>query len=257
MKRSLIVNADDFGQSFGVNRGVMAAHERGIVTSASLMVRWPAAADAAAYSRRHPALSVGLHLDLGEWTYRAGTWIPLYEVVPIADGDGVAQETTAQLDSFRRLLGRDPTHIDSHQHVHLREPVRSVVVRMADQMRVPLRGCTPGVRHCGEFYGQMADGSPYPEGISVTRLIRLLAGIEFGFTELGCHPGEGNDLQTMYCQERSQEVQALCHPRVREALSNEDIMLCSFHALSERAVKTLEPEASGPCRPIARVELEA
>ena len=44
--RSLIVNADDFGQSRGVNRGVIEAHERGIVTSASLMVRWPAAESA-------------------------------------------------------------------------------------------------------------------------------------------------------------------------------------------------------------------
>ena len=42
--RSLIVNADDFGQSPGMNRGTIAARERGIVTSASLMVRWPAAA---------------------------------------------------------------------------------------------------------------------------------------------------------------------------------------------------------------------
>ncbi len=47
-KRALIVNADDFGQSFGVNRGIMEAHQRGIVISASPMVRWPAAREAAA-----------------------------------------------------------------------------------------------------------------------------------------------------------------------------------------------------------------
>ena len=46
-----IVNADDFGQSPGITRGVIAAHERGIVTSASLMVRWPSANEAAAYAR--------------------------------------------------------------------------------------------------------------------------------------------------------------------------------------------------------------
>jgi predicted glycoside hydrolase/deacetylase ChbG (UPF0249 family) len=49
--RYLIVNADDFGQSHGVNRGVIEAFENGIVTSASLMVRWPAAVEAAAYAR--------------------------------------------------------------------------------------------------------------------------------------------------------------------------------------------------------------
>src|SRR5260370_3831130 len=81
-KRYLIVNADDFGQSPGVNRGIIEAHERGIVTSASLMVRWPAAAEAAAYARLHPRLSVGLHLDFGEWVCRGGGWARPYQVVP-------------------------------------------------------------------------------------------------------------------------------------------------------------------------------
>ena len=54
--RLLIVNADDFGQTAGVNRGVIEAHDRGIVTSASLMVRWPAAAEAASFARARPAL---------------------------------------------------------------------------------------------------------------------------------------------------------------------------------------------------------
>jgi hypothetical protein len=61
----LIVNADDFGLSGGVNAGIMAAHEHGIVTSASLMVRWPAAR----YAAGHPRMSLGLHLDLGEWAF--------------------------------------------------------------------------------------------------------------------------------------------------------------------------------------------
>src|SRR5207249_100992 len=81
----LIVNADDFGLSPGVNRGIVAAHEQGIVTSASLMVRWSAAAAAADYGRGHPALSLGLHLDFGEWAYRGGAWVRLYKVVSLDD----------------------------------------------------------------------------------------------------------------------------------------------------------------------------
>jgi YdjC-like protein len=87
-KRYLIVNADDFGQSEGINQGVMEAHERGLVTSASLMVRWPAAIEAAAYSRAHPSLSLGLHVDLGEWTYGGDRWLPLYERVSRHDMAG-------------------------------------------------------------------------------------------------------------------------------------------------------------------------
>src|SRR5262245_5377777 len=81
----VIVNADDFGQSHGVNRGIVHAHQYGIVTSASLMVRWPAAPEAVAYAREHQSLSLGLHVDLGEKVFRAGEWVPMYTVVPLQD----------------------------------------------------------------------------------------------------------------------------------------------------------------------------
>ncbi len=71
-RRRLIVNADDFGQHACVNDGIIAAHEHGIVTSASLMVHGSAAQDAAAYARGRPALDLGLHVDLGEWRLEAG-----------------------------------------------------------------------------------------------------------------------------------------------------------------------------------------
>src|SRR5213080_2673487 len=60
----LIVTADDFGISRGVNRGIVEAHREGILTSTSLMVNRPAAIEAAALGRACPALSVGLHLEL-------------------------------------------------------------------------------------------------------------------------------------------------------------------------------------------------
>src|SRR3989454_4370593 len=105
--RYVIVNADDFGQSSGINRGIVTAHERGIVTSASLMVRWPAAAEAAAYARAHPRLDLGLHLDFGEWAYHDETWVPLYRVVPTEDARATAAELSSQLERFRSLVGRD------------------------------------------------------------------------------------------------------------------------------------------------------
>src|SRR5206468_10377269 len=74
-RRYLIVNADDLGYSHGVNRGILEAHSSGIVTSASLMVRWPATTDAVLAARDCPGLSLGLHLDLGEWACRNGQWV--------------------------------------------------------------------------------------------------------------------------------------------------------------------------------------
>src|SRR4051794_31121403 len=111
--KTLIVNADDFGLSAGVNRGIVEAHEHGIVTSASLMVRQPAAKAAADYARGRAALGIGLHLDLGEWDFRDGAWRAVYEVVPISDVEQVTRELERQLAEFVRLLGLRPTHLDS------------------------------------------------------------------------------------------------------------------------------------------------
>jgi predicted glycoside hydrolase/deacetylase ChbG (UPF0249 family) len=227
-EKYLIVNADDFGQSPGVNRGIIEAHEHGIVTSTSLMTRWPSAEAAALYAREHPTLSVGLHVDLGEWAYREGDWLPLYRVVSLDDVGAVKKEIAAQLTTFRRLLGRDPTHIDSHQHVHLREPVRSALVEIARHLQIPLRHFTPGIYYCGSFYGQTAKGSPLPEFISVEALHDILKALPKELTELGCHPGEVNDLDTMYGSERAEELKVLCNPQIRTTISTLGVELCSF-----------------------------
>jgi len=226
--RYLIVNADDFGQSRGVNDGIVRAHGSGIVTSASLMVRWPAAPDASDYARKHPELSIGLHVDLGEQIFRAGEWVPLYGVVPLQDETAIRDEIFRQLSVFDRLVGHAPSHLDSHQHVHLREPVRAILVELAQRLGVPLRHCSPDITYRGNFYGQTADGAPLPDVISVNGLIHILETLPAGCTELGCHPAAQCDLHTMYSQERLEELKVLCDPRVREALLAKGIELRSF-----------------------------
>src|SRR5262249_7354363 len=187
-KRFLIVNADDFGQGAGVNRGIIEAHDAGIVTSASLMVLWPSALEAAAYAKKRPRLSVGLHFDFGEWRCRNGNWTKLYEVVPEEDLQAVRREASRQLAAFWRLVGKDPTHLDSHQHLHLREPIRSIFVDLARNLGIPLRCCSPQVRYCGSFYGQDENGQSLRGFVSVSALMKLLTRLQHGFTELGCHP---------------------------------------------------------------------
>ncbi len=214
-----------------MNRGTIEAHESGIVTSASLMVRWPAAAASACYARAHRELSLGLHVDLGEWGYRCGSWVSRYQVVALDDPGAVADEVYRQITIFRGLVREDPTHIDSHQHVHIREPVRSVLSDIAKKLDVPLRHESPGIRYCGDFYGQTASGFPLPDVITVEGLLRILATLPQGVIELGCHPGTGDDPDSMYVKERAEEVQVLCDTRIRTAIAAEGIELCSFRTI--------------------------
>lgn len=227
--RFLIVNADDFGLSDGVNRGIIEAHERGLVTSTSLMVRPAAAAAAADYARAHPALSVGLHVDLCEWRHDGDEWRLVYAVVDCEDEAAVRAELERQLAAFQALLGRRPAQIDSHQHAHNSEPVRSVMLAAAAKLGVPIRACTPGLGYCGDFYGQSGRGDPFPEGISTAQLVRTIENLPPGWTELGCHPGYGDELDSVYAHERVQEIRALCAPEARAALERASMALCSFH----------------------------
>jgi predicted glycoside hydrolase/deacetylase ChbG (UPF0249 family) len=228
--RFLIVNADDLGRSNGVNRGIVEAHERGIVTSASLMVRWPAAISAAAWAREHTRLSVGLHIDLGEWTYGKSGWECRYQVVAHDDPAEVHREVRRQLSTFRELLGTDPSHLDSHQHVHLEEPVRSAALSIGEELGIPVRHLTPEVHYCGDFYGQSGEGWPYPEGITVEALVRIISGLHGGVTELACHPALDVDIESMYAEERVREVATLCDQRVRSAIDLARIRPVSFRS---------------------------
>lgn len=230
-ERVLIVNADDFGRSPGVNRGVIRAHQEGIVTSAALMVRWPAAEEAAAYSRRS-SLSVGLHLDLGEWEYREGEWHSRYQVLATETADSVAQELRRQLEQLERLIGRPPTYLDSHQHVHREDPVRTALLRAGERLRVPVRGITPGIAYNGVFHGQDAEGTPVDDAITVRALVEAIETLPAGITELGCHPAAETDHDATYGAERLQELETLCDPRVRAAIDRRGVDLRSFADLA-------------------------
>ncbi len=225
----LIVNADDFGASAGVNRGVVRAREHGIVTSATLMVRGPAAREAGAYAQRDPAFDVGLHFDLGEWEYHDGEWHARYEVVATDDADAVAAELDRQLELFEHLVGRPPSHLDSHQHVHRDRPAQDLLIRAGARLGVPVRQFNDaGITYSGEFYGQDGKGTPVPEAITVAALMSLIESLPAGVTELGCHPGLDDDLETTYRHERPREVAALCDPRVRAAVESSGVVLASF-----------------------------
>ncbi len=206
----MIVNADDLGLSAGVNAGVFEAHEHGIVTSASLMALRPGAGAAAEEARRHPDLAIGLHLDLDD----VGR-----------DEKALDRACRDQLDAFRVLMGIDPTHLDSHHHAHMNEPVSAIAGLLADDLGVPLRA--RGIRYEHRFFGQV-EGRSAPERVSVEHLISLIEALPAGWTELGCHPGRGVGEETSYAGERELELQTLCDRDVAAAIVAGGVELRSF-----------------------------
>ncbi|HWP32507.1 MAG TPA: ChbG/HpnK family deacetylase [Solirubrobacterales bacterium] len=219
--------ADDLGLSSGINAGIAEAHERGIVTSASLMMRQSGAEDGADLARRHPELAIGLHLDLGQRDYETATPAAAGDRLRLDDRAAVEAECRAQLDAFRDLLGRDPTHLDSHQHVHLVEPLAAAAARLAAELGIPLRAASR-IRYEGRFYGRSEEGEPRPERITAECLVELIGSLSPGWTELGCHPGRAAEGLSSYGAEREREIEALCDARVRAAIEEGGVRLRSF-----------------------------
>lgn len=210
----LIVNADDFGLTRGISRGIVAAHQQGIVTSTSLLVDAPGSAAAAALAEDLPDLSVGLHLDLDGVT-----------------AEHVPAELERQLRRFAELTGSPPTHLDTHHDSHGDPGVLRHVLAFARRHDLLLRGHST-VRVCSRFYGQWS-GETHLEQISVAGLARVLSeGVADGLTELICHPGYPDpELRSSYAAEREAEVGTLCDPAARVVLDAQDIRLIGFRDL--------------------------
>ena len=224
-----MVNADDFGLSPGVNRGIIEAHEVGSVTSTSLVANAPGFGDAIARAHRAPRLGVGLHVNLivgapvapretvaSLWDPRSegGAFYPLSRLVRRALGgqikpEHVAIECAAQLAALRSA-GIAVTHIDSHRHVHVLPGIWRGVVAAARQagvraVRVPHE---PGVsikQICLRASWSVAASGDRGDDVRLVRqfrglslmhasdykraLLKLLDELPSGVTELMVHPG--------------------------------------------------------------------
>jgi chitin disaccharide deacetylase len=225
--RQLIVNADDFGLTGGVTLGILEAHQRGIVTSTSLMVDTRYSPEAARLSRRYPNLSVGLHATLTD------------EQENLVATEGCLEALDQQFARFYELTGRSPTHLDSHHNVHRLHDFAPLFRAFANRRGLPLREHSP-VRYVPSFYGQW-DGETHPEQISPDGLRRVLIDqATSAINELGCHPGHvDKTLHSFYSHERTLELQTLCSPEARVMVMNLGFELVSFAAVHSTGIASI------------------
>jgi predicted glycoside hydrolase/deacetylase ChbG (UPF0249 family) len=215
--RMLVVNADDLGLSRGINDGILEAHTEGIVTSASLMVSAPGAAEAVRGAADHPEMSLGLHF--------------VDDDSDLDDPAVAARRFEVQLERFRSLVGRDPTHVDSHHHVHTSTPRRrAVFAELVEPLGVPLRGQSD-VAYVGAFWGQWQAGVTKLRHVQRPFLVQLIrTKVGEGMTEIGCHPGRLGDFASSYLRERAVELATLTEPGLREEITAVGVELVSFAA---------------------------
>jgi predicted glycoside hydrolase/deacetylase ChbG (UPF0249 family) len=253
MKR-LIVNADDFGRARGVNAGILRAHRDGIVTATTLMVGAPATDEAARISRATPSLDVGVHLTI---TYgrpisdpstvrslveRDGSF-PRGPVAFLrtdrADRGEALLEFRAQFAWARELIGRAPSHLDSHHWVHDEPALEWAIAALAvetgaaarphdDAQRDRLRAS--GVRTVDMYRRDFQH-----EGhVDLPTLEGILGDLRDGVTELGCHPGEPDAelaRTSAYASLRSVELATLTDPRAKAAVERIGIRLSDYRAV--------------------------
>jgi hypothetical protein len=250
----LIVNADDFGRTRAVSAGVVRAHREGIVTATTLMVNAPDTDGAAGLARALATLDVGVHLVLtfgrpltdasrirslvdAEGRFLRPNALLAREI----DRDEALLEYRAQFAKAQSLIGRRPSHLDSHHWVHDQPSLEWAIGELAretgaaarihdDAQRDRLRA--RGVRTPDRFVREFQ----HPGHIGVAELLAILERLapSEGVAELMCHPGE-NDPQlrreSAYARERETELATLTDPRVRAAIERLDISLATFAAL--------------------------
>lgn len=206
MNKYLIVNADDFGYSYGINKGVIEAHTNGIVTSTSVMVNAIAAHEAKDLTK-YPDLSVGLHFEVKE-------------------NVNVEAELQRQIDKFAAITGKNPDHIDTHKRHTTDEGIKEVLENYAKTHGLPVR--IFNAKHIRSFGINSNDSS-------VAQLKQSIDEATEEYNELMTHAGYSDDYlreHSSYSDPREDELEAMCSPVIKEYIQEKGLVLINWKDLS-------------------------
>lgn len=206
MNNYLIVNADDFGYSHSINKGIIEAHEKGIVTSTSVMVN-AIAADEAEELAKYPDLSVGLHFELKEVT-------------------DVEAELKRQIEKFIAIVGKMPDHLDTHKRRTTDEGIKEVLEAYAKTNNIPVRNFN--AKHIGSFGINSNDAS-------VAQLERSIDEATDENNELMTHCGYSDDYlreHSSYSDPREQELASILDPSIKEYITDKGLQLINWRQIA-------------------------
>lgn len=282
--KQVIVSADDFGLSEAVNEAVERAHREGFLTTASLMVAAPAAADAVRRARANPRLRVGLHLVAVE----GKAVLPAAQLPAVVDARGMfppdqlrlsllyafnpaarrqlAAEIHAQFAAFAET-GLRLDHANAHKHMHLHPVVGSLLISAGLEfglpaLRIPaeppsvLVACGHAAdlgdralhtwtrllrrqaRRAGLTTNDHVFGIAWSGHMTRARVLRLIPHLPDGLSEIYFHPAITRDATLralMPGYEHTEELAALCDPKLQAALKEAGVEIAGYGAISSPA----------------------
>ncbi|WP_408007450.1 chitin disaccharide deacetylase [Pseudalkalibacillus sp. A8] len=220
----LIINADDFGYSRGVNHGIIDAYKYGIVNSTTMLVNMPGTEHAVELAKNNPGLRVGIHLTL-----TCGNAISP-NVPSLTNDDGqfilssdlqqdlssklkdIDIEWEAQIEHFLRM-GLEPTHFDSHHHMHKHPELLPIVKRLSQKYDLPVRNVfsekVHGMKLLTDVFYSDFIWENVTEAYFSTLHIRVK---DVSSVEVMCHPGYIDQELingSSYCEKRAEELEIL------------------------------------------------
>lgn len=262
MGGKLIVNADDFGLTKSVNKGIIEAHVNGILTSTTFMVNTPGFEDAVQLSRQYPSLGVGFHFNL---TYG----VPLLDPseIPSLVGhtgyfhpislkallswkqEDVRKELAAQWEKAK-TANISITHIDSHHYIQSHPFIRAEMIRLAEDENLPMRLCLRArslLRSCMIACSQEKEGSypvhtdrfiadTYFSKRGLSQFIAHLESIGDEIVELNCHPGYvDEELRALskWTDKREREISILTSGVVKKVIQTNKLRLIRYDQLNK------------------------
>jgi predicted glycoside hydrolase/deacetylase ChbG (UPF0249 family) len=180
MSRQLIVNADDYGRSPGVSRGILEAHRDGIVSSTTVMINQSGIEEHLQAALEYPTLGIGQHLvftqgrpvlhhrSVPSLVNRHGVFLDHHTLWAQPERVSLEQlelELTAQIKRFITQAGRPPDHLDCHHFVHLHPPFFRVYVNLASRFSLPLRVPIPLETEVGRAAEHLVFLEDFPQDV--------------------------------------------------------------------------------------------
>lgn len=251
IKIKLIINADDFGYSKGINYGILEGFKNGVVTSTTLMTNMPGTSHAFQLINEYKELlNVGIHLVLGAGKPLSENSLSLIDskgffkniekLLVEAEIEDIEKEFNLQMKKFLSY-GIKPTHIDCHQHSHSNKKILKIVLDMAEKYELPVRILQKNKIHLKEneksfiIHPESFDGGFYGDFISEKLFKKIVLNNQsYKTVEIMCHPGYVDQIlfnNSSYNISRPKELDILTNKETFDFLKINNIELINYSYL--------------------------